>query len=136
MPPKSLQLLLIEDSPADARYIELMLGRMGNGAVSVTRSERLDNALSRFDGDAFDVVLLDLSLPDSHWIETLSTLRQSWPAVPVVVLTGFDDKRLAGRSIQHGASAFLVKGKLDPDGLKKAIADAVGKNGAGRVRTA
>jgi DNA-binding NarL/FixJ family response regulator len=125
MPSKSLQLLLIEDSPSDARYIELMLGRMGKGEVSVTRSERLDSALARFDCDNFDLVLLDLSLPDSHWIETLATLRRAWSAVPVVVLTGFDDRRLAGHSIQHGASAFLVKGKLNADSLKKAIHSAL-----------
>ncbi len=120
-----MQLLLVEDNPSDARYIELMLGRIGASKVSVTRSERLDSALGHFDGDAFDVVLLDLSLPDSHWVETLSTLRRAWRSVPAVVLTGFDDPHLAGRSIQHGASAFLVKGKLNPDSLKKAIDGAM-----------
>lgn len=124
--PESLQLLLIEDSAADARYIELMLKRLGNDGTAITRTERLDTALADHQPDAFDVVLLDLSLPDSHWIETLGTLRKAWPAVPVVVLTGFDDSRLAGRSIKLGASAFLVKGKLDADSLRKAIKTALG----------
>ena len=125
MPTNAIQLLLIEDSAADARYIELMVAKLTNPKAQVTRAERLDAALTAHKSDAFNVVLLDLSLPDSHWIETLSTMKKAWPLVPVVVLTGFDDSRLAGRSLQHGASAFLVKGKLDAESLQQAIADAL-----------
>lgn len=121
-----LAILLLEDSPADARYVQLMLQRTPGFQCHVTHFPRLEQALAARITERVDLVLLDLSLPDSHWIETLRRLRAGWPDVPVVVLSGFDDPPFVQRTLRHGASAYLIKGQFDTEALSKAIAEATG----------
>ncbi|MEM9771046.1 MAG: EAL domain-containing protein [Cyanobacteria bacterium P01_D01_bin.73] len=73
----------------------------------------------------FDVVLLDLSLPDSQGLATVSRLSEAIPSVPIVVLTNFKDDELALDAIRCGAQDYLVKGKLHPEVLSRAIRYAI-----------
>ena len=76
-------------------------------------ADRLGAGLQSLSEGEIDIVLLDLALPDSHGIDTLSAVREAAPGVPVVVLTGLDDENAAMESLRQGAQDYLVKGKFD-----------------------
>jgi PAS domain S-box-containing protein len=91
---------------------------------------RLDSALERLRQEAFDVVLLDLGLPDSQGITTLTLTQEASGASPIVVLTGLDDERCASEAIRAGAQDYLVKGRFDTELLARTIRYAVERKGA------
>jgi signal transduction histidine kinase len=126
----TLRVLLIEDNPADARLIELMLEeeqRLTSGPTQfeLVRAERLSAAIERLAQAIFDVLLIDLSLPDSRGIETVAQVRAVAPHLPVVVLTGLDDEVIGTRAVQQGAQDYLVKGRIDRQLLVRALRYAV-----------
>jgi two-component system, cell cycle sensor histidine kinase and response regulator CckA len=119
-------ILLVEDSPSDARMLQGMLVDAAPGRFLVTHVSRLGDALEWLRrGEACDVVLLDLSLPDSQGLETVSRLRAQAQLVATVVLTGLDDEALGLESIRLGAQDYLVKGGTDGRLLVRAIGYAV-----------
>src|SRR5881296_717785 len=98
------QILLVEDDQADARLIEEALHDACHEGFGFAVASDLRSAITRLANDAVDVVLLDLSLPDSQGTETVATLRQSAPLVPVVVLSGVDDdEEVALDALKKGA---------------------------------
>jgi PAS domain S-box-containing protein len=113
--------LLIEDNPGDARLIGEMMAEAGNGSSRMKWADRLGAGLQALIEGEFDIVLLDLALPDSQGIDTLSAVRTAAPGVPVVVLTGLDDENAAMESLRRGAQDYLVKGKFDGVLLLRAI---------------
>lgn len=109
-----IRVLLVEDNPADARLLLEALAEVGaRRSVDLVHVPRLEAALNRLSEEAFDVVLLDLSLPDEHGIATLLRVRSHSPAVPIVVLSGMDDESLMVRAVREGAQDYLVKGRMD-----------------------
>ena len=86
---------------------------------------RLDSALERLRQESFDVVLLDLGLPDSQGMQTLTLAQEANGAVPIVVLTGRDDERFAVEAVRAGAQDYLVKGRFDSELLVRTIRYAV-----------
>lgn len=108
-----LRVLLVEDNPADARLIREMLMEAGNGNVDIIHVENLSKSLVYLGKDGVDVVLLDMSLPDSEWPHTLLKVLVCAPDIPVVVLSGLDDEERALKSVQKGAQDYLVKGRID-----------------------
>ena len=105
MATRALHILLVEDNPADARLFELLFERSGGadgGPAIIQRAETLGAALHTL-GTAppCDVVLLDLTLPDSEGLDTLRALRERFPALPIVVLSGLSDQTIALRSPAH-----------------------------------
>ncbi|PWB67703.1 MAG: PAS domain-containing sensor histidine kinase [Deltaproteobacteria bacterium] len=113
MTDRTIRALLIEDNPGDAILIREMLRDAGRDSFLLERAERLEAGLELLRREAADVVLLDLSLPDSQGLATLSTVRANHPMLPVVVLTGFDDEETAVRAVREGAQDYLVKGRFD-----------------------
>lgn len=105
-----LSVLLVEDNPGDARLIQLYSDAASGGKVSLTIVDRLDMALERLAVDEFDVVLLDLNLPDSQGLETLYAIMDAEPDVPVVVVSGNDDAAMAIKAVRQGAQDYLIKG--------------------------
>jgi two-component system, cell cycle sensor histidine kinase and response regulator CckA len=91
----------------------------------LTYVEYLSEALQQLAVERFDVVLLDLSLPDSLGLETFTMLRAQALAVPVVVLTGLNDETLALEAVKEGAQDYLVKGQLEGNLLVRAIRYAI-----------
>lgn len=128
-----IQLLLLEDDPADARLVELMLRRLPGEPFAVATVNRLSVALDRVAGGAIDVVLADLSLPDSAGLSTLTALTEASPNMPVVVLTGNDDDTLALEALKHGAQDYLVKGKGDAAMLARVIRYAIERKAGERA---
>src|SRR5579871_1612364 len=122
-----MRALLVEDNPGDARLIREMLRETGANAASVELSivDRLSAGLERISGGHFDLVLLDLSLPDSSGLETFERVHTLAPGVPVVVLSGLDDEAVAVRAVQFGAQDYLVKGQVDGGTILRSMRYAV-----------
>ena len=112
--------MLIEDSTEDAELIQEMLDNLGGNNV-LKRANRLSSGLGLIMEESFDVVLLDLGLPDSTGLSALPQIRNQKPELPVIVLTGLSDETLALEAISLGAQDYLVKGNFDADSLLRAI---------------
>jgi two-component system, cell cycle response regulator len=120
-----LRILLIEDNPGDARLIQEMLKEPGNMVLAFERADRLSTALERLSTAGIDLVLLDLSLPDSHGPATYHKVHEVAPDTPIVALTGLDDEAVALQLIRDGVQDYLIKGQVDSDLLQRAIRHAI-----------
>src|SRR5262245_10323882 len=98
----SLSILLLEDDPDIAEFLEVILAETG-AEFQLAHVLRLADALERLASAAFDVVLLDLGLEDSQGLDTLVRLYAQAPTLPIVVLTGLNDDQLGTRLLQEGA---------------------------------
>jgi len=119
------RLLLVEDNEADARLIREALDEAIVKPGQVTHVRRLADALAAVAGEAFDVILFDLSLPDGRGLNTIEQLRAKAPHVALVVLTGVDDEGLALMSLQLGAQDYLVKTQIDRHLIARAVRYAI-----------
>jgi signal transduction histidine kinase/DNA-binding NarL/FixJ family response regulator len=115
------RILLVEDNPGDARLLGEALKDIANYHFELQHVERLSQALERLRGEHFDVVLLDLSLPDGQGLDNLAQVRDAAPNVPILVLTGLDDEEMALRALRVGAQDYLVKGQADGSSVVRAI---------------
>jgi signal transduction histidine kinase len=131
-----IRVLLVEDSPGDARLIQEMLREPSDAhtAVHLELADRLASAMEHLTNRATDLVLLDLSLPDSHGFETFSRLHTHAPDVAMVVLSGLDDESLAVRAVQEGAQDYLVKGQVDGGTLLRSMRYAIERQRLETVR--
>ncbi len=119
-----MKLLLIEDNPGDARLIREMLSEArGNFAIEV--AETLGAGLDTLASRDIDVVLLDMGLPDSRGLETLTRLQTQFPKQAVVMMTGSDDEALGLKAVQLGAQDYLVKGQVNSWLLRRALTYAI-----------
>ncbi len=107
-----LHLLLVEDNDGDARLIQAMLEDQGR-QVTIEHVRSLDAGVQRLTDGGFDAVLLDLGLPDSQGLESVSTTHLFDTETPIIVLTGLDDDQAAFDALRAGAQDYLVKGKID-----------------------
>jgi Flp pilus assembly CpaE family ATPase len=119
------RVLLIEDNPGDAELVKDMLADAGEAKFQVHWAEALLPGLDRLARGDIDVVLLDVSLPDSHDLDGLNAIRIQAPNLPVVLLTGWDSESLALRAVQSGAQDYLVKGKLEGPVLARTLQRAI-----------
>ncbi len=115
------KLLLVEDNPGDARLIQEMLSEVETSKFEVTHEVSLNDALKRLSSGAFDVILLDLGLPDSHGLDTFTSVYAQAADVPIVVMSGFDDESFAIKAVRQGAQDYLVKGRIESSLLVRAI---------------
>ena len=118
---EALHILIVEYNPADVDLIHEMLPRTGPLNFQVESAARLSGALARLERKDIDLVLLDLGLPDSQGLPTFQALRKAAPGIPVIVLSGNDDKELAIAAVRDGAQDYLVKGQIGGDLLVRAI---------------
>ncbi len=116
-----IRVLLVEDNPGDARLFTELVRETGAGQWKLVQVDRLSAALDLLKREPFDVMLLDLSLPDVDGLETLIRAHTEAPKIPIVVLTGHDDEALAVRAVRAGAQDYLVKGRMDGDLLVRSI---------------
>lgn len=132
-----VSILLIEDSPTDARLVKEMLADAGDGLPhNIHRVSRFSEGLEWLENNATDVILLDLSLPDSQGLDTLVRVHERVPNIPIVVLTGFDDESLGIAAMQHGAQDYLVKQRVDTTSLVRSIRYALERQRAETQRVA
>ncbi len=119
-----INVLLVEDNPADATFVEVHLGHSALD-FSLTCEESLLAAVQRLKHAKIDVILLDLSLPDSHGLETFTRIHGRALDVPIVILSGHEDSELAVAAVAEGAQDYLTKGKLDGESLTRSIRYAI-----------
>ena len=119
------QVLLVEDNPADARLIREQLIDFGATQFEFEHVERLTDALRLIDAGQYDLILLDLSLPDEQGLTTLLRTHSRARGIPIVVLTGFDDEALAMRALREGAQDYLVKGQADGAAVARSMRYAI-----------
>ena len=117
--------LLIEDNAGDARLIHEMLREEEGAPFDLHSVDRLSRGLEALSRRPASLVLLDLSLPDSHGIETFSKVYAHAPKVPIIVLSGNDDETLALYAVKSGAQDYLVKGRIDRELLLRSMQYAI-----------
>lgn len=115
-------ILLVEDNTTDALLIRSDIEKLAY--FSLKTVETLSQALECLVSEYFDLILLDLNLPDALGLEGLIKLRRFTQKIPIVVLTGIDDKDLGIMALQRGAQDYLVKG-IDRGRLMQAIRYAI-----------
>jgi len=121
---QTTRVLLIEDNPGDADLVRLRLIE-GGVPVDVNCAARLADGLKMLAEKPPSVVLLDLNLPDSHGAETFRRVLESAPDVPVVILSGQEDERLAMKAVHQGVQDYLVKNDITGKHLERAMRYAV-----------
>ena len=125
MPQEIIKILLIEDNPGDARLLQELLKDVISLQFQMEQIDCLSRGIQRLNEQAFDVILLDLSLPDSQGLATFVQLQRQVRDVPIVVITGLNDETLAVRAVQEGAQDYLVKGQVSSDMLARSIRYAI-----------
>src|SRR5216684_3215592 len=113
-----LHILLVEDTPADARLIQAILRPP---SFKVTHVERLSDALAVLRATRVDVVLLDLMMPDSRGAETLHTVLEQAAGTAIVVITGNGDERDALDALAQGAQDYLIKGGANAETIVRSV---------------
>jgi len=121
----ALNLLIVEDSPSDARLLEAHLSEGLLGAGSIEREATLEGALARLSRGDVDVVLLDLGLPDSSGLDTYREVARGNPRVPVVIVSGLNDARIAEEAVGLGAQDYVLKDGVTPKDLARAVTYAI-----------
>lgn len=116
-----LRILLVEDNPGDARLVKETVAEADGGRFEITHLIRCEEAIKRVREEVFDVVLLDLSLPDSKGLETVERVSGAAPQIPIVIMTGLDDEDVAVAAAKIGAQDYLVKGHIDSRGLVRSL---------------
>ena len=125
MKPNPLHILLVEDNPADERLLRELLKEISPGGYAITVASRLAEARERLASASFDVILTDLSLPDSRELAALRELQAAAPLVPVIILSGREDEALALSAVREGAQDYLFKNRLDAHSLSRSIRHAI-----------
>jgi len=121
----SIKLLLVEDNKGDARLIMEMLKESGTDEFDINFCETLNDSLSLIDKLNFDIILLDLSLPDGFGIDSFRKVYTHNPGIPIILLTGNDDQKLALKAVRNGAQDYLVKDQINSRLLVKSIKYAI-----------
>ena len=130
MPGTNLKTLLIEDNPLHTRLIRELLSESHGPVFEVDAANTLAAGLNRLAADGYELLLLDLVLPDSEDLDTYFRVRAAYPDLTVVILSSLKDIKLAARAVQAGAQDYLVKSKLNSTVLVRSIRYAVERSRA------
>ncbi|MEB3337251.1 MAG: response regulator [Leptolyngbyaceae bacterium] len=132
-----MNILLVEDNLAEARLLQETLKGTVLSHFKLIHAKRLGEAIEHLKAEDFDIILLDLTLPDSHGLASLDSLTQNVPKLPIVVLTNTNDDELAVEAVRHGAQDYLVKRHINQDILVRSLRYAIErKQGAEALREA
>jgi CheY-like chemotaxis protein len=110
---ENIKILLIEDNPGDAYLIEEHLEEFASFSYEFKNVGTLNEALTVLKKQPYDVILLDLELPDSYGINTFLSVHNQNPVIPIIILTGLTDKTIESYAVKMGAHDFLVKGQTE-----------------------
>jgi PAS domain S-box-containing protein len=124
-PKKAIRALLIEDNPTDADLLQETLQHKSVPKVEVQWVERLEDGFRCLDEQKFDVILLDLSLPDSSTSETLRKTLAKVPNIPIIIFTGLSDNGAGLEAVKNGAQDYLVKGQPNGESIYRAMLYAI-----------
>jgi hypothetical protein len=116
-----IEVLIVEDDPEDLLLIKRAFKQANRSDYEISTASRQHEALDYLKSHRVDVVLLDLSLPDGHGIDTISTIRAANHEVAIVVLTGLKDEAVEAQCLESGAQEYLIKGEVSPALVPKVI---------------
>lgn len=119
-----LKILLVENNITEAELLKKFLSENWGTGFEITHIQSLKETIELLQQKSFDVILLNLSLPDSQGLKTIATVRQT-SLTPIVVVTGLDDEELAVLAIRQGAQDYLIKGQVDSPLLINALRYAI-----------
>ncbi|HEY9679897.1 MAG TPA: ATP-binding protein [Drouetiella sp.] len=120
-----MRVLVVEDNPTQSTFARISLQRRG---LDVNCASTLKEAVGHLTSESIDVILLDLSLPDSNGIDTFYKVRQVAANIPTVVFTGLDDQDVAIEALKNGAQDYLIKGLAGDDSVFRCLQYAIERN--------
>ncbi|KJH69587.1 hybrid sensor histidine kinase/response regulator [Aliterella atlantica] len=120
-----IKVLLIEDNPGDARLLQELLMEAKPVQFELKQVDRLSQGLQQLQENDFNVILLDLSLPDTQGLETFVKLHDRARNTPIVVITGLNDETVAISAVQLGAQDYLLKDQVNSDVFARSIRYAI-----------
>jgi diguanylate cyclase (GGDEF)-like protein/PAS domain S-box-containing protein len=126
----STRLLLIEDNDADAHFLKELLEKVDHTHFEMAHVHSFSAAIDCLAQVKFDLILLDISLPDSQGIETLGRLLVETPHIPIIVLTGVDNEEIASEALRRGAQDYLVKGHISSWLMARSVRYAIERHRA------
>ncbi len=118
---QAINVLIIEDNEADVRLLEIMMRRADNIHFTTRNCDSIEGALELLSCEPFDIVLLDLGLPDSQGLESIRKIISHPSETPFIVLTGLKDEKLGVEAVRLGAQDYMVKGDIDTKSLIRSI---------------
>lgn len=118
---KVIKILLFEDNIGDADLIEDMINEFSDFSYEILIVETLEDGLDLLKKQAFDVILLDLGLPDSDGIDTFLDVQEERPEIPIIILTGLNHGKIGINAVKKGAQDYLIKGQVSTEILKRSI---------------
>ncbi|MCA9072575.1 MAG: response regulator, partial [Planctomycetaceae bacterium] len=130
LPLAPVRILIVEDNPDDVIFVEEMLSQSDHFSYQLTMADTLAKGLERLAEGETDLVLLDLSLPDSFGLKTLESTLDHSPGVPILIMTGHDEAEAGMEAVRKGAQDYLVKGKLTDELLTRTIRHALQRHRA------
>ena len=120
-----IKTLLFEDDPGDFALLREYIAEDKSANIKLENVQRLEDGLKLLSENKFDIILVDLSLQDSHGFETFEQINTTWPEIPIIVLTGNEDDDLATQAVKAGAQDYLVKGQFEQQLLIRSIRHAL-----------
>src|SRR5437667_3501727 len=120
-----VEVLCFEDNPTDSFLVRQNLRGTTVEEFVVTPAERLRDGLTCLQEKAFDIILLDLGLPDSQGLETFRRVYERAQGTPIVVLSGLADETVALKTLQEGSQDYLVKGEISDSVMIRSIRSAI-----------
>lgn len=118
---EKIRILLIEDNPADSRLINIYLKTSFGISFELNVKDTLEKGMKFLQENTVDIIISDLSLPDSKGLDTFMSIHKEFSDTPIIVLTGVEDESTGLKAMKIGAQDFLIKGKLHSFELKRAI---------------
>lgn len=118
---EQINILLVEDNPGDVRLLDVYLKSSFNNTFSLYTTELLSKGLEMLEHNTFNIIILDLSLPDSEGLDTFKKVYSHSPHIPIIVLTGFEDESTGINAMKLGAQDFLIKGSVNGKELSRSI---------------
>ena len=125
----TIKILLVEDNPGDSLIIREMLKETVYTQFKLIHSPKLEDGLKNLEENKFDVVILDLNLPDSEGLETFLQILGKHPELPIIILTGLSDEETGIDAVKQGAQDYLVKGEFNGKLLVRSINYAIERKG-------
>ena len=123
--PKRLKILLVEDADSDSILIQRLLGKVFPASLEVAREVELQGACEKLLRETFDLILLDLTLPDCRGVTTVEMVRSVACETPIIVVSGLEEDQFALQCLQSGAQDYLVKGRIEESSILRAVRYAI-----------
>ena len=123
-----IKTLLLEDNPDDATILKKLMKGARHRSMRFVPAVKLSEAVELLKLEKFDLILSDLTVPDSRGLETFRKLRAASPGTPIILLTGMDDENMAIQALREGAQDYLVKGEVTAGLLSRSASYAIERN--------